>query len=406
MKRLVLLLLFAPLLICGVSQDEIQYKLKQNGFYQDSIQPAIKKVKVKSPDQKENRYLTMDFGDVRFPVTVSDYSAHWHNPPISQGATGTCWCFAAISLMESEAYRISGKKVKLSEMYMVYWEYVARARYFVQHRGVMYFGQGSESNAVARTMQTYGLVPQGQYPGKKSGQKFHDHNKMAGEIRNFLNYVKTNDFWNEEAVLSTVREILDRYLGVPPTMITVEDKSISPRAYMTDYLQLAPQDYYSFMSTRSMAYNEKGELQEPDNWWHNDDYYNISLEDFSNLLPTALEQGYTVSICGDVSEPGYDRYKEVGIVPTFDIPAEYIDSHAREFRLYNGTTTDDHCIHVVGWQKFNGDLWYLIKDSSSSAFDGPNRGYRFIREDYVKLKIIALFMHKYAARPVLDKIIK
>jgi hypothetical protein len=60
----------------------------------------------------------------------------------------------------------------------------------------------------------------------------------------------------------------------------------------------------------------------------------------------------------------------------------------------------------MGWQKFNGDLWYLIKDSSSSAFDGPNRGYRFIREDYVKLKIIALFMHKYAARPVLDKIIK
>jgi bleomycin hydrolase len=229
---------------------------------------------------------------------------------------------------------------------------------------------------------------------------------MAEEIGNFLNYVKTNSFWNEESVVSTVREILDGYLGLPPTLVKIDGKTMSPKEYMTEYLQLNPQDYYSFMSTRSMPYNEKGELKEPDNWWHNDDYYNISLQAFSNLLPAALEEGYTVSICGDVSEPGYDRYKEVGIVPTFDIPEKYIDSHAREYRLYNGTTTDDHCIHVVGWQKFDGALWYLIKDSSSSAFDGPNRGYRFIREDYVKLKIIALFMHKYAARPVLDKIIK
>lgn len=406
MKRSGILLFLSVLFIWGVAQDQIQYKVKQDGFYQDSIQPAIKAYDQSLSGKEENRYLTMDFGEVRFPVTVSDYSAHWHNPPLSQGATGTCWCFAAVSLMESEAYRISGKEVKLSEMYMVYWEYVARARYFVQNRGEMYYGQGSESNAVTRTMQTYGLMPQGQFPGKPADQKFHDHKKMAGEIRSFLKYVKTNNFWNEEAVVSTVREILNGYLGSPPTTVEVEGKTISPQEYMKDYLQLEPVDYYSFMSTRSMSYNAKGELKEPDNWWHNDDYYNISLDDFSSLLTKALEQGYTVSICGDVSEPGYDRHKEVGIVPSFDIPEKYIDAHAREFRLYNGTTTDDHCIHVVGWQKFEGDLWYLIKDSSSSAFDGPNRGYRFIREDYVKLKIIALFMHKYAARSVLDKIIK
>ena len=400
----ILLVLIVPMV--ASAQDKAHYKDRESGFYQDSILPAINDFNNSMEKAGETRYLTMDFDHVKAPRELEDYNPAWHNAPLSQGATGTCWCFASISFLESEIYRQTGRKVKLSEMYMVYWEYVARAVYFVDHRGDMYFGQGSETNAVIRNMREHGLVPAGQYTGLKQGQRFYDHGGMEAEIKAYLDFAKANNIWDKKAVISNVRSILDQYMGTPPETVTVDGTEMSPLAYMSEVLKLQPDDYFSFMSTKSMAYNQKGELIEPDNWWHCDNYYNLTLEDFGDLLPLALDKGYTLSFCGDVSEPGYDRYAEIGIIPTFDIPEAYINADAREFRLVNGSTTDDHCMHIIGYTVKNGKRWYLLKDSSSSAFDGPHRGYRFIREDYVKLKVIALMTHKYAVPEILDRIIK
>ncbi|MGM0650972.1 MAG: C1 family peptidase, partial [Bacteroidota bacterium] len=143
-----------------------------------------------------------------------------------------------------------------------------------------------------------------------------------------------------------------------------------------------------------------------DNWWHSDDYYNVSLDDFYGLCEDAITHGFTICICGDVSEPGYDKKTEVAIIPEFDIPADHINASSRELRLYNEATTDDHCIQIVGYQEFNDEMWFLVKDSGAGGFDGENKGYRFYHEDYIRLKMMNIMLHKDAAREVLDKIIK
>ncbi|HNQ60733.1 MAG TPA: hypothetical protein PK028_08610 [Bacteroidales bacterium] len=43
---------------------------------------------------------------------------------------------------------------------------------------------------------------------------------------------------------------------------------------------------------------------------------------------------------------------------------------------------------------------------SGGAFDSPSPGYNYMHEDYVKLKMMNLMLHKEAARPVLDHVIK
>lgn len=390
----------------ALPQDEATYKKQVSGFYQDSILPGINSFQEKSKADGQAEYLSLDFSTLKFPGKIQDYSPLWHNPPLSQGATGTCWCFSTISFLESEIYRKTGKEIKLSEMYVVYWEYVARAKYYVEHRGDMYFGQGSETNAVTRIIREHGLVPAQEYTGMLKGQRFHNHNEMEKEIGDYLAFIREHNIWDENAVVANVKSILDHYMGTPPQEVTYKGEQMSPIKFMNQVAQVSPDDYFCFMSTKSIPYNQKGELKEPDNWWHSDDYYNISLEDFTGLFVMALEEGYTLSICGDVSEPGYDRFAEVGIIPSFDIPRDLIDENAREMRLYNGSTTDDHCIHIVGYTRFDNDLWYLIKDSAAGGFDGPNKGYRFVREDYVKLKFIAVMTHKYAAKKILDRIIK
>lgn len=392
----------------GVSgqNDEVIYKEKKNGFYQDSILSAIGEFENSSNPAEVKTYLSLDFSDDNYPTEIDEYTQYWHNPPVSQGSTGTCWCYAATSMFESEVYRTTGKEIKLSEMYFVYYEYIERAKAFVQLRGDIYFGEGSEANAVPKLMKLYGAVPLSAYKGKLKGQKFHNHKKMVKELKTYLASVKSSGDWNEEGVVSTFKSILNHYMGEPPVSFKYEGKEYTPMDFVSTFLKFNPNDYFSFMSTKSLVYNQKGELVEPDNWWRNDDYYNVDLSDFIIIFKNAIKNGYSVSFCGDVSEPGYDRYTEVGIIPSFDIPAEYIDADSREYRINNNSTTDDHCMHIVGYLENKDGWWFLIKDSSSSGFDGPTKGYHYLHEDYFKLKILTILVHKYGAMDVLDKIIK
>lgn len=411
MKKLMALLmgLFMTLTLLSQVQenkDQLIYKEARNGFYQDSVLKGISAFNSSENITEARNYLSVDFSGKDFPVDPKLYKQYWHNNPVSQGRTGTCWSFASTSFIESEVYRNTGQKVKLSEIFFVYCEYVERAKYFVTHRGELYFGEGSEANAVIKNLRYYGALPLSAYSGLLKGQKFHDHEAMEKEIKGYLDQVKMQNAWHEETVVETVKNILNHYLGEPPQKIRINETEYTPLEYAEKVLKINPLDYYSFMSTKSQTYNQKGELIEPDNWWHCKNYYNIHLDDFLTTLKQALEKGYTVSICGDVSEPGYDKYAKVGIIPTFDIPSGYIDEDAREYRLNNQVTFDDHCMHVVGYQVKDGKYWFMLKDSGAGGFDADPRGYRFLSEDYVKLKIIAFVIHKYGAKEVLDRIIK
>ena len=42
--------------------------------------------------------------------------------------------------------------------------------------------------------------------------------------------MKANSSWDEESAVSTVKSILNHYLGVPPAEITVNGKKITPAA--------------------------------------------------------------------------------------------------------------------------------------------------------------------------------
>jgi bleomycin hydrolase len=91
-------------------------------------------------------------------------------------------------------------------------------------------------------------------------------------------------------------------------------------------------------------------------------------------------------------------------VPTYDIPSAYIDENARQFRFSNGSTTDDHGIHLVGWADKPNGTWFLIKDSGSGAHNNPaSKGYYYYHEDYVKLKMMTFTIHKDAVKDILTK---
>jgi len=387
-------------------KDKAEFVERKAGFYQNHIKKEIEKFNNPESAKKAPTKLSVDLSGYKLPDTPEEFKKVWFNDPVSQGKTGTCWCFAATSFLESEIYRLHGKEIKLSEMYSVYLDYVERARAFVRERGNIYFEHGSEANAVTRMMKMYGALPYSAYTGRLRGQAVYDHTEMMKEMKKYLSAVKESGSWNEDEVVNTIKSIMNHYMGTPPENVVIDGKTYTPKEYLEDYLKLRINDYFSFMSTMELTYNQKGELVEADNWWHCKNYYNVDLDEYMNIIIDAIENSYSICICGDVSEPGHDSYSEVSIVPTFDIPSEYIDESSRQLRLTNKSTTDDHCIHIVGYQKTGDDLWFLIKDSGAGGFDGPNKGFRFFHEDYVKLKMMNILIHKDGASEILNKIIK
>jgi bleomycin hydrolase len=168
--------------------------------------------------------------------------------------------------------------------------------------------------------------------------------------------------------------------------------------YLKDYIKINPGDYVDILSYLQQPFGEQVEYEVPDNWWHNKDYYNVPLDTFMKILKNAVRKGYTMSIGGDTSEPGREPDKKVSMIPTFDIPSEYINDDSRQFRFSNNTTTDDHGMHLVGYKEDNGKDWYLFKDSGSGAFSVDPKGYYFVSEDYVKLKMMDFMIHKDAVK--------
>jgi len=372
----------------------------KHGFFQE-IRKAIDEFN--KPEKKDRKTFKMDFTGLNLPDTISEFKSYWYNPPISQGNTGTCWDFSTTSFFESEIYRIHKKHLKISEMFTAYWEYVEKAKRFIEERGISVFGEGSEANAVPRIWEKYGCVPETDYTGMKQGQKFHDHSKMFKEMDDYLQNIKRTNSWNEEEAISTVKDIMNHYMGIPPSKVKVDGKEYSPKEYCEKVTGLNLDDYVDVMSLMEKPYWQKVEYKVEDNWWHSKDYYNVPLDDWIKALTRAIENGYTLAIGGDVSEPGYDSQTQCAMVPTFDIPSQYINEYSREFRFNNKTTTDDHGIHLVGYENKGGKEWFLIKDSGSGSRDGKNKGYYFYNEDYVKLKIMDFMVHKDAVKDLLAK---
>ena len=154
--------LLAVLILISASIIKPQEKNKgvfvepKPGFYQE-IKKGIDEFN--NPIKEKKKSFKLDFTGINYPQSKEEFKYYWHNDPVSQGQTGTCWSFSTTSFFESEVYRLTGKQVSISPIYTAYWEYVEKVKEFVRTRGKSIVEEGSEANAVTRIYKMYGAVP-------------------------------------------------------------------------------------------------------------------------------------------------------------------------------------------------------------------------------------------------------
>ena len=223
--------------------------------------------------------------------------SHKATPVKDQGSTGTCWCFATASFMESELLRMGKGEYDLSEMFIVRQKYMNQIEDNYLRRGKGSIGEGSLAHTFKNAYKKAGIVPEEVYTGLLNDSKDHNHGALSRYLKalvdaNIASKKRTPEY---DALINN---LFDIYLGKLPEKFTYKGKEYTPQSF-TESLGLNMDDYIELTSFTHKPYYETFSPEVPDNW-ENQPMYNLPLDELIGAIDYALNKGYTVCWDGDV----------------------------------------------------------------------------------------------------------
>ena len=345
-------------------------------------------------------------------------------PVKNQASTGTCWCFATTSFMESELLRMGKGEYDLSEMFIVRQKYMNQLNDNYIRQGEGNIGQGSLSHTFMNAFRQVGIVPEEVYSGINYDSDRHNHGELVrymGAIANeAVKMRKRSPEYNE-----LIQSLFDIYLGKVPEKFSYKGKEYTPQSFAAS-LGLNMDDYVELTSFNHHPYYQKFEVEVHDNWEHYQQY-NLPLDELIEVQDYALQHGFTVCWDGDVSEKGFSFKKGVAINPEVKKVEDYsttdrarfekmdekerldevykfehpypevnVTQEVRQAGFESYVTTDDHLMHLTGIVKDqNGTKYYITKNSWGTERNKFG-GYLNMSESYVRAKMIYIMVHKDA----------
>lgn len=337
-----------------------------------------------------------------------------NSPVKNQGSSGTCWSYSGNSFLESEMMKSGKEFVDISEIYTARCAYIERAKNYVRMHGNIGWGDGAELHDVVNIYKKYGAVPYEVYTGLNYGTTKNKFGEMQAALEGFLKGIVENKNGRlTKNWLPAFTAALDSYLGKVPETFTWKGKKYTPQSFADEVVGVDGDNYMEFSSFTYAPFYVPTLLMVPDNW-SLQSVYNLPLEEMTDMVDNALDQGYTVAWATDVSEKYFSWKNGVAVVPEkeledmnadelktmFDGPKteRTITAETREDAFDNYTTTDDHGMHIVGLATDqNGKEYYMVKNSWGDAND--YKGYLYVSKAFFKYKTTAVLVNKNAIPP-------
>lgn len=314
-----------------------------------------------------------------------------HTPVISQGSTGTCWSFATTSFLESEMMRKGFPETDLSEMYFVYHAYLNKAFRYLLFDGNNNFTEGGQAHDVFDVIRKNGFVPLSDYPGQKVDGRF-NHRELVNELNMEVTRLnKLSEKFNA-GDMDSLNPILKKHIGKIPKKINAGNKTIAPTEFFSSF-GIDPDDYIELTSFSHHPFYQPFVLEVPDNWSHGC-YYNLPVDELLEVMFYSLAEGYTFCWDGDTSEKTFSHKNGKADLPKNQIGK--VDQKMRQETFLERTTTDDHLMHIVGLSKDEEERTCFYTKNSWGPESNNFGGYLHMTEDYVRLKTIAILVHKNA----------
>lgn len=308
-----------------------------------------------------------------------------------QNMSSTCWSFSSTSLLESELVKNGKGANDLSEMFVARHSMMRKIERHLKLKGGNFFTPGGQFHDAVWVMKNFGMVPEEVYSGKGKGETNHNHAEMDSILSWFV-----KDCLEENITVLTRRlrfvvdSVLDSYYGKIPASFLYKGKTYTPQTYLTEYLSVNPDDYIEITSYTHHPNYTKFVLEDKYNWT-GDEYWNVPLSDFSSITDSALKNGFTVGWDGDAQDNYFDYIEGLAFMPVIikDFPS------ARQTAFEDKSTELDHMMHIVGSAKEkSGKKWYYIKNSWGNT--NTMGGFLWMREDYFKMRTLAIIVNKAA----------
>jgi len=356
-------------------------------------------------------------------TTVVDLKA---TPVKNQSATGTCWCFATTSFIESELLRMGKGEYDLSEMFIIRQNYLDRLKDNYLRQGAGNIEDGGNGHDFLYAFSEAGIVPDEVYTGLNYGSPAHNHS----ELQSFIKAVAAVPIQlknQSKQYFDILDAVLDTYLGKVPETFTYKGQTYTPKSFAAS-LGINPDDYVELTSFTHFPFYEKGILEIRDNW-RMEGFYNVHLDELIEIIDYSFNNGYTVNWDGDVSEFGFSHSKGYAVLPSVSSgnrspmtdrarlerapgqgqsapalslnpgPEVNVTQELRQAGYENFTTTDDHGMHLTGIVKDqNGTKYYKTKNSWGTERNAEG-GYLNMSESYVRAKTLFIMVHKNAIPP-------
>ena len=347
----------------------------------------------------------------------------------NQYRSGTCWCFSALSFVESEILRTKGIETDLSEMFVVGKSYHDRAVKYVRLDGHLNFAAGSSFGDVFHVIKDYGIVPQEAMPGFNYGTDKPEHAELDAALKGYVEAIVKNP--NKKLSTAWVNGfdgIVAAYFGEYPKGFSVNSVEYTPESYR-DYLGINTDEYVNLTSFTHHPFYSQFALEVCDNWrW--DTAYNLPIDELMEVMYNAIDKGYTIAWGSDVSEKGFTR-NGIAVMPVekdakpaagsdqekwvgkstekaaeevkSELPEEMtITQEMRQDGYDRKTTTDDHGMHIYGLaQDQNGTNYFIVKNSWGEA--GKYKGIWYASDAFVRYKTLNIVVHKDALPKTIAK---
>ena len=340
-----------------------------------------------------------------------------------QNQSGTCWAYSSLAFFEAELLRMGKGQHDLCESFLVYHTYMDRADKAVRTHGDVSFSQGGSFYDAVYCLKNYGICPQEAMPapGSLYGDSLFNFNQLDAVASAYVKAIAQGK--HKKLSLSWKKDLCNiyaNYFGELPKSFKVDGKEYTPHFY-AESLGLNMDDYISLTSYTHYPFYTKFIIEVQDNWrWA--ESYNLPLDEFMDVMVSAVKNGYTFAWGSDVSEKGFDARKGVATVPAGANEIDKTGSDAarwtgsndrnnatiaggegeltitqemRQIGYDNWTTTDDHGMVIYGIAKdAKGKEYFMVKNSWGDY--GPYNGMFYASMPFVAYKTMNILIHKDA----------
>jgi len=324
-------------------------------------------------------------------------------PVKNQYSSGTCWCFSATAMTESEMLKAGKPELDLSETFTVWNLYIDKAIKYMRRRGDTRFSEGGLGQDMLNAVANFGAMPQSVYPGEGKDTIMSHNYKMADQLKAYLDGILSA---NKDTVplnwMDGFVKILNSYLGQPPAEFDYNGKHYTPQTFAAEYVTEKPADFMGFTSFSHHPYYTTFVMEVPDNY-NSNAYYNLPLADFIKLVKDCLNKGYTLTWDADVSNTGFQTRKGVAMWTGSDADAKALPAFTeqpytaaiRQELFDKQVTQDDHLMQITGIAKdASGKEYFIVKNSY--GLRGPFGGYVYVSMPYFAINTISVLVNKKA----------